>query len=214
MTKEYKEDGVSWQDGHVFCYTDEYIETLPKRNKPYARKWNCVDPSGYVDNTIVVGSKVVDAFWSQVATWMPGQGDDWGEGHVLSSNIEGDGTYHTTDLLSVGDQARDYVYKILHSGASIIFGTPLRVILSLVNQILYNDNDPGLAGTLVCSPVISSMNSPLRDFLSNLNPVSSSFKPIVQPPGLTLALTGFDPMLHSTPILVLTQVTFDAIALP
>lgn len=137
--------------------TDPYNTAMPGgayswMNMEIIRKYNCVwenDP-GFGDRAALKFGMMVDA--------VPG----FITGKAASSHIEGDGLLaipNFNDLIQ-------HVYCVLHSGFSLVFGMPVYLIASLINDIL-GKADPLISGKI--SPLPSAF-CPVSDALPVAEP--------------------------------------------
>lgn len=212
MAKEYEEDGVSWRDGSVFCYTEEYLNTFSERRQKYLRKWNCVEPDNKAEGFAIFGSKFVDVFFNEVATYLV-PGDDWGDGKLLMSHIEDDGHYETPP--NFVQDTKDWWYKVLHAGMSLVFSAPLMGVMSLINRELMDaELDPGLVNHMSITNVPDVVVNFLRDMFSDWYVVgSTTFDPISNDHTMNLSATVWDPIPDSGVMMTnLGVVTFDPIS--
>lgn len=196
--RRYKDDGESWDKiTGEYCYTARYIEdNFEDWRKPTIRKYNCVDYSdmNIAEEAVYHVGKTMDVVWTGIGRlW---KGDDY-DGGVIQSHVEGD---------SVGGQIaqdiRNYVYKVLHSGSSLVFGFPLFALLSAINSGLVSKGlDPGMQGLNGFTVISTDLFEPMKNHsYQNLTFDNNDeyWDPVLQSDRylLTIEVDEFDPVFY------------------
>jgi len=126
------EDGVSWYTPSRYYYTDEYIEENHQEWEwAYLKKWSGITGDSGFENGAVMVSKAIDALWSY--------GDAASTGYDTETRLVMNHRDPNAYFVDPAVTIKDAIYKVLHSGISLVVGSPLYVILSYFNKHL-NDN--------------------------------------------------------------------------
>jgi hypothetical protein len=212
VAKVYKDDGVSWRDGGTFCFTEEHLQTYPEKRQKYLRKWNCVEPEG-TSQTVAIGfSKFVDVFFNEIGTYLD-FGDDWGDGRMLMSHIDDDGIYASP--ANFAQDSKDYWYKVLHAGLSLVFSAPLMAVMSIINRELSsNVLDPGLVNHMSLSFLPDEIVSMFKDRTSTWGTAyNNTWNPVGDHFTLTCHAGSWEPIALSEALMDPYQVvTYDPVS--